>query len=59
MERIEDEALRHALRRRAGVIVAQSLMIAAAATIAVAIAVRVLAPGRAWPAVVSASSSPG
>lgn len=34
-ERIEDAGLRDALRRRAGVIVAQSLMIAAAVTIAV------------------------
>ena len=35
VERVEDDALRRALRRRAGVIVAQSVMIAAAVTIAV------------------------
>jgi len=34
VERIEDDELRHALRRRANVIVAQSLMIAVAVTIA-------------------------
>ena len=32
VEQVEDDALRRALRRRAGVIVAQSVMIAAAVT---------------------------
>ena len=42
-ERIEDDGLREALRRRAAVIIAQSLMIGLAATIAVWLLARVLA----------------
>jgi hypothetical protein len=43
VERIEDDELRHALRRRANVIVAQSLMIAVAVTIAAWLLARVVA----------------
>ena len=42
VERVDDDDLRRALRRRAGVIVTQSLMIAAAATIAVWLLARLL-----------------
>ena len=40
VERVDDAALRRALRRRAGVIVAQSVMIAAAVAIAVWVVAR-------------------